>query len=178
MRSVRGAFYLTRLQPYRTLDNVIAGVVITFTDISSRVTAETAVQEARQLSENIVDTVREPLLVLDGRLQVASASRSFFQYFKVAPAETIGRVVFDLGNRQWDVPALRELLEKVLARDLVFDGYVLEHDFPVIGRRRLILNARRVVGQGGETRRILLAMEDDRGAPSEDPGLLRIPVES
>jgi two-component system CheB/CheR fusion protein len=166
VRTSRGASYLARLQPYRTLDNVLAGVVISFTDISARVAAENAVQEARQLSENIVDTVREPLLVLDGKLQVASASRSFFEYFKVAPADTIGRLVFDLGNRQWDVPVLRELLEKVLARNLVFDGYVLEHDFPTIGRRRLILNARRIVGQSGETRRILLAMEDNGGAPS------------
>jgi two-component system CheB/CheR fusion protein len=157
--TVGGTSYLLRIQPYRTLDNVIEGVVMTFTDITARVMAEAAVQEARKLAESIVDTVREPLVVLDGKMRITSASRAFYQYFQVAPDETVGRVIFELGNRQWDIPGLRELLETVLARDEAFDGYVVEHDFPRIGRRRLILNARRIVGKSGETRLILLAME-------------------
>jgi two-component system CheB/CheR fusion protein len=165
VRTAGGASYLARVHPYRTLDNVIDGVVLSFTDITGRVAAEAAVQEARLFSESIVDSVREPLLVLDGQMRVVSASRSFFAYFKVTPEETTGRVVFELGNRQWDVPALRDLLEKVLVGDQVFDGYALEHTFPRIGKRRLLLNARRIVGRGGETQRILLAMEDNRGPP-------------
>jgi two-component system CheB/CheR fusion protein len=159
VRTAGGTSYLLRIQPYRTLDNVIEGVVMTFTDITARVAAEAAVQEARKLAESIVDTVREPLVVLDGKMRITSASRTFYQYFQVAPDETVGRVIFELGNRQWDIPALRELLETVLARDEAFDGYVVEHDFPRIGRRRLVLNARRIVGKSGETRLILLAME-------------------
>jgi two-component system CheB/CheR fusion protein len=162
-----GASCLVRIQPYRTLDNVIDGVVISLTDITARVAAEAAVEEARRLSASIVDTVHEPLLVLDGQMRVVSASRSFFAYFKVAREETIGRVLFELGNRQWDVPALRDLLEKVLLRDQVFDGFELAHDFPTIGRRRLILNARRIVGKGGETQQVLLALEDNGGGPEE-----------
>jgi len=90
-----------RIQPYRTLENVIDGVVMTFTDITARATAEGAVQEARVLAESIVDTVREPLVVLDGRMVITSASRSFYRYFQVTPEETLGHRIFELGDRQW-----------------------------------------------------------------------------
>ena len=86
-----GAWYLARIQPYRTLDNVIDGVVLTFTDITQRMQAEAAMKDARELSESIVDTVREPLIVLDGTFKVISASRSFYENFKVAPQDTVGR---------------------------------------------------------------------------------------
>jgi len=160
VRTTGGAWYLARIQPYRTLDNVIEGVVLTFTDISKGVAAEVAVQAARELAEGIVDTVREPLLVLNGALQVVSASRSFYRNFRVTPENTVGRLIYDLGNRQWDIPALRELLETLLPRDRSFDGYVVEHDFPAIGRRRMLLNGRRIVGKTEGTQLILLAMED------------------
>jgi two-component system CheB/CheR fusion protein len=165
VRTARGASYLARIQPYRTLDNVIDGVVISFTDITARVGAEAAVQEARRVSESIVDTVREPLLVLDGAMKVVSASRSFFGFFQVSPEETLGRMVFDLGNGQWNVPALRDLLGKVLVGGQVFDDFPLDHDFPRIGRRQLLVNARRIAGQNGEDQRILVAMEDAGGRP-------------
>lgn len=160
VRTVGGASYLARIQPYRTLENVIEGVVLTFADISQRVAAETAGQAARELAEGIVDTVREPLLVLDDALRVVSASRSFYRKFQIAPAATVGRSIYDLGNRQWDIPALRELLENILPLDQSFEDYVVEHDFPAIGRRRMLLNARRIVTAAGGTRLILLAMED------------------
>jgi two-component system CheB/CheR fusion protein len=172
VRSAGGGSYLVRVQPYRTLENVIDGAVMTFTDITARATAELAVQEARNLAESIVDTVREPLVLLDGKLVITSASRSFYKYFQVSPEETVGRPIYDLGDHQWDIPALRQLLETVLARDQAFEGYRMEHDFPRIGRRSLILNARRVPGRDGRTRMILLAIEDSRGAPNEPaPGL-------
>ena len=164
VRSLGGGSYLVRIQPYRTLENVIDGAVMTFTDITARAMAEVAVQEARDLAESIVDTVREPLVLLDGKLTLTSASRSFYRYFQVSPEETIGRPIYALGDRQWDVPALRELLETVLARDQAFDGYRIEHDFPRIGRRSLILNARRVPGKDGKTRMVLLAMEEERAS--------------
>ncbi|MDH4234990.1 MAG: PAS domain-containing protein, partial [Gallionella sp.] len=155
-----GASYLARIQPYRTLDNVIEGVVLTFTDISQRVAAEAAMQQARELAESIVDTVREPLIVLDAQLQVMSANHSFFRNFRVAPKDTVGRPIYELGDHQWDIPKLRELLETILPRDQSFEGYEVEHDFPVIGRQKLLLNARRITGKAGETQLILLAIED------------------
>lgn len=168
-----GAWFLSRIQPYRTLDNVIEGVVVTFTDVSEfkqaslatlHATAllaaakQTATQMARDLAEGIVDTVSEPLLVLDAALQVVSASRSFYAHFKVAPADTVGRKVYELGNGQWAIPALRELLESILPKSRAMDGYEVKHDFPGLGLRRMVLNARRIVTTGGDTELILLAM--------------------
>ncbi|MFZ4539888.1 chemotaxis protein CheB [Propionivibrio sp.] len=154
-----GTWFLARIQPYRTLENVIEGVVLTFTEITKRLKAE-AMQAAGELAEAIVDTVREPLVVLDGAFQVISASRSFYSRFQVLPEETQGRLIFDLGNGQWNIPGLRELLESVSMHNKTFDKFVVEHDFPLIGRRRLLLNARRIVGKLGTTQLVLLAMEE------------------
>jgi two-component system CheB/CheR fusion protein len=164
VRTVSGAWYLARIQPYRTLDNVIAGVVMAFTNISQRIEAEAKTRLARLLAENIVNTVHEPLLVLDADFKVVSASRSFFGHFKAEPQDTVGRSVFALGNGQWDIPALRELMETILPRDQSFDGFVVTHDFPSIGHQKLLLNARRIVGETGEKPLILLAMQEAAGA--------------
>jgi two-component system CheB/CheR fusion protein len=160
MCTANGAWYLARIQPYRTLDNVIDGVVLTFTDITKRMQAETAMKDARELAENIVDTVREPLVVLDGTLKIISASRSFYENFKVSPQDTLGRQLYELGNRQWDIPKLKELLETKLAGDQIVEGFEVEHEFPVIGKRNMLLNARRITGKADGTQLILLAIED------------------
>jgi two-component system CheB/CheR fusion protein len=159
VRTMNGVWYLARMQPYRTLENVIHGVVLTFTDISQRVADEEAVLQARKLAEGIVDTVREPLIVLNASLQVVSASRAFYGNFKVTPENTVGRLIYELGNRQWDIPALRKLLEQILPHDQSFDDFVVEHDFPVIGHHKMLLNARRIIDSAGGTQMILLAME-------------------
>jgi two-component system CheB/CheR fusion protein len=168
VRTRNGEWYLLRIQPYRTLDNIIEGVVLTFTDISKRIAAETAVQLARELAERVVDTLHAPLLVLDGDLQVVSANRAFYQYFQVTAVDTVGRKVYDLGNRQWNIPALRELLEIILPRDQAVEGYVVEHDFPAIGRHKIMLNARRIVGKSSEPSLILLTTEDIGNEPIKD----------
>ena len=159
MKTVGGNWYLARIQPYRTLDNVIEGLVLTFTDISKRVAAETAGQEARELAEVIADTVRQPLLVLDSALKVVSASGSFYRRFQIAPTDAVGHQFFDLSNRQWDTPALRSLLDAVSLYDQPFEGYAVDHSFPGSGRHRVVLNGRRIIaGTGGRTL-ILLEME-------------------
>jgi two-component system CheB/CheR fusion protein len=159
VRTAGGAWYLARIQPYRTLDNVIDGVVLTFADISERIQAEAAEKSARELAESIVDTVREPLIVLDGAYRVFSASSSFYRTFHATQEETVGRSLFDLGNHQWDIPALRDLLETILPRNQSFEDYAVEYDFPGIGQRKMLLNARRIVTKTGDTQLILLAME-------------------
>ena len=173
VRGADGAWYLARIQPYRTLDNVIEGVVLTFTDVTEfrrvsevarqateqlATSLQVSTQLARELAEGIVNTVVEPLIVLDGGLQVISASRSFYRHFQVSVEQTVGRKIFALGNGQWDITALRELLENILPRNQVMDGYVVEHDFPGLGHRRMVLNARRIVTAAGNTELILLAM--------------------
>ena len=116
-------------------------------------------EDIQNYAQNIVDTVREPLLILDATLRVRSANRAFYQTFRVSPADTEGRLVYELGNGQWDIPELRTLLEKIVPKSSVFDDYQLEHTFPVIGRRVMLLNARRLqAGYDGEL--LVLAMED------------------
>ena len=149
-------WYLMRIQPYRTLDNIIEGVVLTFTNISKRIAAESAMQIARELAENIVETVPDPLLVMDGSLNVISANRAFYHYFQVTAVDTVGRKIYDLGNNQWDIPSLRELLEIILPRDRTVEGYVVEHNFPNIGHQKIMLNARRILGSLEEPALILL----------------------
>jgi len=107
---------------------------------------------------SIVDTVREPLLVLDGDLCVQSANRSFYRTFRVSPQETEGRLLYGLGNGQWNISGLRTLLEEILPDDNAFDDLEIEHDFPDIGRKVMLINARRLGQDGAE--RILLAIED------------------
>ncbi|MGD0878656.1 MAG: PAS domain S-box protein [Anaerolineales bacterium] len=109
---------------------------------------------------DIVGTIREPLLVLDASLRVLGANRSFYKFFKVKAGETIGKLVYDLGNSQWDIPGLRLLLETILPQKAAFHDYNVEHDFPIIGRRILLLNARRISRLPNKAAWILLAFED------------------
>jgi len=115
---------------------------------------------ARDFAADIIDTVREPLLVLDKDLRVISASRSFYRSFKVKPAETLGQHIYALGNKQWDIPELRELLGTILPQRFSFDDYEVEHNFPAIGHRIMLLNARQIKQAWGKERIILLAIED------------------
>ncbi|MDZ7763496.1 MAG: PAS domain-containing protein [Melioribacteraceae bacterium] len=94
--------------------------------------------------ENIVNTVREPLLILDKDLRVVKASQSFFDFFKVNPDETVGTLIYNLGNNQWDIPKLRELLETILPEKTIFNGFEVEHIFSTIGKRFMLLNARQI----------------------------------
>jgi PAS domain S-box-containing protein len=119
-----------------------------------------AEQETREYAESIVETVREPLVVLDADLRVISANRSFYETFKTKPGETAGQLLYDLGNRQWNIPKLRELLEEILPTGTAFDNFEVEHEFKTIGRRVMHLNARRISKKTKETHLILLAIED------------------
>jgi len=110
--------------------------------------------------EDIVETVREPLIVLDSDLRVFSANRSFYNSFKVTSEETIGNLIYDLGNRQWDIPRLRMLLEDILPKNNKFDDYEVEHIFSNIGHKIMLLNARRITHNEIGSQMILLAIED------------------
>jgi diguanylate cyclase (GGDEF)-like protein/PAS domain S-box-containing protein len=116
--------------------------------------------EAREYAESIINTIREPLIALDQDLRVVSVSRSFYEFFNVKPEETVGQFIYDLGNKQWDIPSLRELLETILPEKTSFDNYEVEHDFTTIGKRIMLLNARQIQRVLGKERIILLAIED------------------
>jgi len=160
VQSSDGTWFLMRIGPYRTLNNVIEGAVMTFVDITSRKRMEEELLKARTFAEGVVDAVREPLLVLDGAGVVITANRAFYRHFQVSEGETLARPLFELGNGQWDNPALRHLLAQLGASDASFDDYRLEHLFPKIGRRVMQLNARRFLPFGEQAGAILLAFED------------------
>jgi signal transduction histidine kinase/DNA-binding response OmpR family regulator len=134
-------------------------ILLAMQDVTDRRRAQSSLEQIEMYAQNIVDTVREPLLILDGQLRVHSANRAFYQTFHVAEEETEKRLVYELGNGQWDIPALRTLLEDIVPMSSVFNDFELAHDFPVIGRRVMLLNARKLRQQShGEL--LVLAMED------------------
>src|SRR5437762_12174698 len=135
-------------------------------------TREPLVEDIQNYALNIVDTVREPLLILDTTLRVRSANRAFYQTFHVSAAETVDRLIYELGNGQWDIPELRTLLEDIVPKSSVFNDFELEHTVPVIGRRVMLLNARKLqAGQHGEL--LVLAMEDVTARKRAEEELLK-----
>ena len=133
------------------------------------------VKSASVLAQAIVDTVRESLLVLDSDLNVIAASRSFYQNFRVSAQQVLGRSIFDLVDAQFDIPALRPLLESVANTDAIVEGFEAEAAFPGVGKRMLILNARRVFDESAGLRTILLAFDDitDRRAIEDEKASLQ-----
>lgn len=129
-------------------------------EIRERKRTEETFAQTQKYAESIVETIREPLLVLTADLKVISANRSFFQTFQVKPEETEGRFIYSIGNHQWDIPALRKLLEEIVPTNSQFNGFEVDHEFPIIGRKAMLLNARRIYREGKGTEMILLAIED------------------
>ena len=118
------------------------------------------IARGHDLAEAIVDALREPLLVLAPDLRVMAASRSFYRTFAVTPRKTEGRLVFDLGDGQWNIPKLRALLEDIIPKRRTVESYEVDHEFPSIGHRVMLVNARRVFDEDGSASAILLAIED------------------
>lgn len=118
------------------------------------------VQDAELLAEAVVDTIRQPLLLLDARLEVRLANRSFYRMFRVKPQDTVGCLVYEIGDGQWDIPDLRRLLDELLPNNSSFENFEVEHDFPGVGRKNIVLNARKLRRRETQEGLILLALED------------------
>jgi PAS domain S-box-containing protein len=146
--------------PIRNEQGEVAGVVLVFRDITERRRQEQAVQDALNYAENIIATLREPFLVLDKNLRVKTANRAFYRHFHVLKDETENQLFYELNDGQWDIPALRKLLEEVLPHKQAFQDFEVEHNLPEMGRRTLLLNARRFEPQNGRPELILLVFED------------------
>lgn len=155
VRDKAGHSYDLRARPFLTLDNRIDGVVLMLLDIDALKKAEHEVRESRDYAQAVVESV-SPLLILKPGLQVLTANASFYRAFQVTPEQTLGRLVYELGNGQWNIPKLRSLLETILPGDHSFRDYEVTHDFESIGRRTMLLSGRRVQ----QLDLILLAIED------------------
>jgi PAS domain S-box-containing protein len=147
-------------------------LVLAMEDVTERRRSEADLKAIETYAQNIVDTVREPLLILDTSLRVRSGNRAFYQTFQVSLEETENRLIYELGNGQWDIPDLRTLLEDIVPKSSVFNDFELEHTFPVIGRRVMLLNARKLeAGHHGEL--LVLAMEDVTARKRAEEALLK-----
>jgi two-component system CheB/CheR fusion protein len=167
LQTASGCWYLMRILPYRTLENVIEGAVLTFVDITEQKSAQEKLgeltrvaQQAREFAEITIDTVREPLVVLNAQLRIVSANRAFNELFQVNPAENQGLRVYEFNDGQWDFPELREVVEKSLPKEMPFCDFKIEHGFEHIGTRTLVLNGHEVRRDPDEERLIVLAIED------------------
>jgi two-component system, chemotaxis family, CheB/CheR fusion protein len=159
-RDSAGRWYSLRARPYKTLDNKIDGAVVALLDIDALKQTEKEIKEARDSAEAIISASSAPLVVLDADLQVQRANDAFYNTFKVSPDVTEGRLIYDLGNRQWDIPQLRQLLEDIIPRNSVFNDYEVTHEFQTIGKRTMLLNARRLDNHEGGSKRILIGIDD------------------
>jgi PAS domain-containing protein len=119
-------------------------ILLTIADVTDREQARFELEGYKEYTEKLIDSVREALIVLRWDLRVKSANKSFYELFRVRREETEGRMIYDLGNRQWDIPELRRLLEDILPKKHSFDDYEVEHDFETLGPRIMLLNARRL----------------------------------
>jgi two-component system, chemotaxis family, CheB/CheR fusion protein len=160
-----GRWYSLCIRPYKTFDNKIDGVVMTLFDINTLKPSLEQLQDSRDLVA-IVETIREPFLVLDAGLRVKLANPSFYRIFQVTPSDTKNQLIFTLGNGQWDIPVLRALLEEILPKNTSFQDFKVDHHFQQIGHKVMLLNARRIVGEGNLTPLILLSFEDITGEES------------
>jgi two-component system CheB/CheR fusion protein len=154
-----GHWYDLRIRPYRTIDNKIDGAVVMLVDIDALKQSKEEVEYSRNYAQAIVETVREPLIVLGGDLRAITANQSFYRMFQVAPAETEQRLIFELGNGEWNIPKLREMLEDILPKDIQLEDFEVEQNFARIGHKIMLLNARTMT-QAENGKHILLAIED------------------
>ena len=156
VRTKEGGWQVLHVRPYKTWDNRIEGAVISLQDVDA---LKRTLDQTREYADTIVESAREPILVLNAKLQVTAANPAFYRAFDVSRAETEKRLIYELGNGQWNIPKLRELLEEIVPQNSRVDDFQMSHDFPHLGPRNMLLNARRVEMQPGRPF-ILLAIED------------------
>ncbi|RKH17979.1 PAS domain-containing protein [Corallococcus sp. CA047B] len=160
VRDSNGHWYSLRLRPYKSLDNKIEGAVMTLLDIDRLKSSLDESRRSREYATAIVETMREPFLVLDAGLRVINANPAFYTTFQVSQEQTLGHTLYSLGNGQWNIPQLRHLLEEILPLNKHLQDFAMEHRFDTIGHRRMLLNARQLSSETTGTQYILLSIED------------------
>ena len=155
-----GHWYSLRIRPYKTVDNKVDGAVLVFISIDEAKEREKIAKVADAFSDGIIQTVRDPLVVLDENLHVEKVNQAFYDIFKVKPDQTIGRLFYELGNRQWDIPELRNLLEKILPEKLEVRDFAVSHKFEEVGSKTIVVHARTLDLKGQKELLILITLHD------------------
>ncbi|HEX8817852.1 MAG TPA: chemotaxis protein CheB [Terriglobales bacterium] len=171
VRAKDGHWYGLQIRPYRTISDKIDGAVIILADINDAKEISERTSHLKVFMEEVLATVREPLLVLGQDLTVIYANPSFINTFQVGIEETVGRHLYQLGKEQWDIPKLRTMLEEVVSRNLPVVDFEVEHDFPNLGTRTMLLNARKIEGGRDNEPTMLLAIEDITGRAHAEAAL-------
>jgi two-component system CheB/CheR fusion protein len=156
VREKSGAWYGLRIRPYKTWDNKITGAVISLQDID---TLKRTLESTREYADELLENSQGCILLLDDKLRVTAANRAFYRTFDVTAPETEGRSIYELGDGQWNVTGLRRVLEDIIPKNAQVSDYEVRHDFPKLGPRTMLLNARRVELQPGRPS-ILVGIED------------------
>ncbi len=174
VKDLEGRWNELSIQPYRTQDNKIDGVVLGLQDIDVIKAASEQLKKSSEFFRAIIDTVREPLLVLDANLRVVAANLPFLAIFRVPQEKTIGQFLYDLGNRQWDIPVLRTLLGQMLSDKDIVKDFEVKHDFETLGHRTMLLNARNLSQVNVDAQpMILIAIEDITERKRAESALIR-----
>ena len=170
VQTLAGVWYRIRILPYRTMDHAVEGLVLTFDNVDELKKAQRATEISQAMFESVVNTVREVLVVIDADLKVVRANHSFYRLFRASPADIEGESIYRIAECAWEVPHLRALLADILADKPGFDNVALDCNFRGLGRKRFLLNARRLEREPGLPCMILMAMEDvtDRAAADID----------
>ena len=156
VRTTEGEWRMLHVRPYMTWDNRIEGAVISLQDVDA---LKRSLDQTREYADTIVESAREPILVLNSKMQVTAANPAFYRVFNVTAEETEGRLIYELGKGQWNLQMLRKLLEEIVPQNSRVDDFDVNYEFPGIGLRAMRLNARRVELQPGHLF-ILLTIED------------------
>jgi two-component system CheB/CheR fusion protein len=159
VQTQEGQWYNLRIRPYRTIENQIDGVVLVLVDIDALKRSTEQIKASRDYAEAIVETIREPLVVLDANLRVNTANLAFYETFQVSQTKTENNSIFELGNGQWDIPQLRSLLEELLPKNNQINDFEVEHVFEKIGRKTMLLNACKILRTDNQEM-ILLVIQD------------------
>ena len=156
-----GQTFALQIRPYKTVDNRIDGAVLVLFDASSAAAATAALEVAQATGERLIAEIRDPVLLLDSAFKVERANHAFLEMFQLRAEETNGRFVYDLGDKEWDLPPLRRLLEEVLPERKDFEGFEVDHVFPRVGHKRFLLDARRIESGRRQQGVILLIMRQE-----------------
>jgi len=159
IQTVDGNWYLMRILPYRTSEDVIDGVVVTFVDINQRMAAEEKIKDALKYAENLINSVKEPVLVLDHDLKVFSANKPFYDTFKLKSSDINGQLINNIDDGKWNLPKFKELLNKVLEKDYAFHNFITEYDFINQGKKKICINGRKSYEEGAERDMVLLTID-------------------
>ncbi len=160
VRTSDGKWHAVRIQPYRTMENAIGGVVVAMTDITAQKQLSDRIEQANKFADAIITSLHEPVVMLDAGLRVVSANEAFYSTFSLDRKATIGRLIYDVGDGGWNIPALRQLLEEKLPVTQRVEGTEFEYDFRSAGRRKLRLNARAVGDLSQDEAKVLMTISD------------------